>query len=215
MDLPSKENELKALYSSQFSENEFVFQSVDIRNIQKLKETFSSLSEYKIGRAAVLTGINIMSDALDTDEAIWDDILNTNLKGCFFSMCEIAKNMIKHSISGSIVNIASQHGHVGNHQRAAYCASKAGLLNLNRVLALEWANYEIRVNSVSPTWILYEKNSNILMDRVAKRNYLNNIPLNRYCAPQDIAYAIDYLLSEKSRMITGQSIIVDGGWTIK
>ena len=215
MDLPSRQKEVKSMYNSLCLGREFVFRDLDIRNIQELKETFESLSNYAFNGAVLLAGINILTDAIDVDEATWDSILDTNLKGCFFAMCEVAKNMIVHDISGSIVNISSQHGYVGNHQRAAYCASKAALLNLNRTLALEWAEYGIRVNSVSPTWILNGSNRDFLMDRLAKRNYLNNIPLNRYCEPRDIAYALEYLMCERSSMITGQSIIIDGGWTIK
>lgn len=215
IDLPSRKQEVKSMYDSLCSGREFVFRDLDIRNIQEMNETFESLSNYAFNGAVLLAGINTLTDALDVDEAIWDSILDTNLKGCFFAMCEVAKNMIAHDTSGSIVNISSQHGYVGNHRRAAYCASKAALLNLNRTLALEWAKYGIRVNSVSPTWILNDSNSDFLMDRFAKRNYLNNIPLNRYCEPRDIAYALEYLMCEKSSMITGQSIIIDGGWTIK
>ena len=123
--------------------------------------------------------------------------------------------MIRHGISGSMVNISSQHGIVGNTQRAPYCASKAGLLNMNRVLALEWASFGIRVNAVAPTFILYSCNEELLMEKNFKKKNLREIPLNRYCTAEDVAGAVDFLFSDKSRMMTGQSMVLDGGWTIK
>lgn len=190
---------------------------LDVTNISEIENLFFNISENKmiISEVIYVAGINYLLDAINMTEEIWDKVLSVNLKGCFFVMKEAAKNMIVNDIKGSMVNISSQHGVVGNEQRAAYCASKAGIINLNKALAIEWAQYNIRVNSVSPTFILYDKNRDLLMSEKFKRNFLKNIPLRSYCNSRDVANAIRFLLSEENQMITGHNLVVDGGWTIK
>lgn len=191
--------------------------ALDVSNIKNIQEVFDKINkkELQIEALVYIPGKNYLCEAISVTEEIWDDIINVNLKGCFFVMQEVGKNMICHETKGSIVNISSQHGVVGNINRAPYCSSKAGLLNLNKVLSLEWSKFGIRVNSVSPTFIIYEKNYDFLMSSYSKREYLKNIPLHSYCEPKDITNAIRFLLSEDSKMITGHNLVVDGGWTIK
>lgn len=180
----------------------------DIKKIfKKIESDFSSI-DILVNNA----GINILVPALETDEEIWDEVLNINLKGAFFSMQQAARIMIKNN-GGNIVNIASQHGIVGNKNRAPYCSSKAGLINLTKALAYEWANYNIRVNSISPTFILNDLNKEYLLEKSQRKQYLNNIPLRKYCIPQDVAYSVLYLISPHSGMITGHNLVIDGGWT--
>lgn len=190
---------------------------LDVKNIREIEDLFQKFNreDVKIEELIYIAGINYLCEAVQTTEAIWDEVNAINLKGCFFVMKEAGKNMILHNVKGRIVNIASQHGMVGNLNRAAYCASKAGLINLNKVLALEWAPYGIRVNSVSPTFILYNKNEEFFMNAMAKKEYLKNIPMKRYCNAQDVSNAISFLLAEENEMITGHNLVVDGGWTIK
>ena len=190
---------------------------LDVLNIKEIETLFCKISESRIIISEVIyvAGINYLVDAIDMSEEIWDKVISVNLKGCFFVMKEAAKNMIVNDVEGSMVNISSQHGVVGNIQRAPYCASKAGIINLNKSLAIEWAQYNIRVNSVSPTFILYDKNKNLLMSDKFKRSYLRNIPLRSYCSSKDVVSAINFLLSKENKMITGHNLVVDGGWTIK
>lgn len=190
---------------------------LDVTNIREIERLFFYISENKmiISEVIYVAGINYLLDAINMTEEIWDKVLSVNLKGCFFVMKEAAKNMIVNDIKGSMVNISSQHGIVGNEQRAAYCASKAGIINLNKALAIEWSQYNIRVNSVSPTFILYDKNRDLLMSEKFKRSFLKNIPLRSYCNSRDVVNAIKFLLSEENQMITGHNLVVDGGWTIK
>ena len=110
----------------------------------------------EFGRIDVLVnnaGVNIPRDALEITEEDWDRVLDVNLKGLFFLSQRVAREMIAGG-GGKIVNIASQNGVVGYYRRAAYCSSKAGVVNLTRVLALEWARHKINVNAVGPTFIL-------------------------------------------------------------
>ena len=184
----------------------------DVKQIKALGEHISE-NEIEIGVLYYLPGINILTPALKETEENWDRIQNVNIKGFFFVSQMAAGNMMMHG-GGNIIGIASQHGVVANVDRAAYCASKAAMIHLAKELSLEWAKYGIRVNTVSPTMILSEKNENILNSPHARKDYLSRIPLRQYARPEDVSDAAIFLSSAGARMITGQNLIVDGGWTI-
>ncbi len=216
VDLENKRSDIEKL-CEKIDDFDYSIELLDVRNISEIKNLFDRLNEnnVKIKKCLYLAGINILKSFEELNEDDWDNVLDTNLKGAFFFIQEAAKNMIINQIEGSIVNISSQHGLVGNISRAAYCASKAGIINMNRSLALELSKYQIRINSISPGFILYEKNRDFLLSSINKKKYLSNVPLGRYCNAEDIADSIDFLLSNKSKMITGQTIVVDGGYTVK
>lgn len=162
MDLPEKVNLLKQRIGD--SDGQIIFLSLDVTDLKAVKDVFAALKDCIVEELVYLVGINAFVEALDMTEEVWDRVMDTNLKGCFFVMQETAKNMIRHGIAGRMVNITSQHAFVGNTERAAYCASKTAMLGLNRVLALEWAPFGIRINSVAPTWIAYPCNEALLMN---------------------------------------------------
>lgn len=186
-----------------------ITETKDIRKkIIGLKEPFN-----KIDILVNNAGINIIKDSLELSEEEWDKVVDINLKGTFFMTQEVAKNMIVNNTCGSIINIASQHGVVGNINRAAYCASKAGIINLSKALSYEWVKYGIRINCVSPTYVETDNNREYLSSSKGKRDYLNKIPMKKYAKPEDIAKACVFLSDADSRLITGQNIIIDGGYT--
>lgn len=187
---------------------------LDIRNENSIEHFRKCIEgKYRIDSLFYLAGINMLVPALELSSEMWDRIVEINLKGFFLMAQCIAKSMILNQ-GGSIIGIASQHGVVANTNRAAYCASKAGMIHLAKELAYEWAKYGIRVNTISPTMILSEKNKDILEGPRAKREYLGKIPLKKYATPKDISDAAIFLNSEKAGMITGENLIIDGGWTI-
>ena len=159
-----------------------------------------------------IAGMNFLEKAVDVEEDVWDYLMDLNLKGSFFLTQQVARDSLLDR-GGNVIFIASQHAVVGNHMRAAYCASKSGLLGLMRVLALEWAAFGVRVNTVSPTYILNDKNRDVLCNANYKRKYLQHIPLKRYARPEDVANAILFLSSDQASMITGHNLMVDGGYT--
>jgi 2-dehydro-3-deoxy-D-gluconate 5-dehydrogenase len=157
-------------------------------------------------------GVNVPREALDITEEDWDRVLDVNLKGLFFLSQRVARQMIATG-GGKIVNIASQNGVVGYYRRAAYCSSKAGVVNLTRVLALEWARHNIRVNAVAPTFILTPLTQSTFDDPLLGEDLLKRIPLGRVGQPEDVVGAVVFLASPAADMITGHTLLVDGGWT--
>jgi 2-deoxy-D-gluconate 3-dehydrogenase len=158
-------------------------------------------------------GVNIPKDALEVTEQDWDRVVDVNLKGVFFLSQRVGREMVKRGAGGKIVNIASQNGVVGYYKRAAYCSSKAGLVNLTRVLALEWAKYRINVNAVGPTFILTPLTQSTFDDPVLREDLLKRIPLGRVGQPEDVVGAVVFLASPAADLVTGHTLLVDGGWT--
>jgi 2-deoxy-D-gluconate 3-dehydrogenase len=168
-----------------------------------------------LGRIDILVnnaGVNVPREALEVSEEDWDRVLDVNLKGLFFLSQRVARRMIPAG-GGKIVNIASQNGVVGYYRRAAYCASKAGAINLTRVLALEWAKHRINVNAVAPTFILTPLTQSTFDDPALRDDLLRRIPLGRVGQPEDVVGAVVFLASPAADLITGHTLLVDGGWT--
>ncbi len=170
------------------------------------------------GRIDILVnnaGVNVRKMAFDVAEADWDATVDVNLKGVFFMAQAVGRKMRDQSPSGGcIINMSSQMGLVGYYERAAYCASKAGVVNLSRVLAIEWADDGIRVNSVCPTFVetpltrpMFENNPAFTEDVL--RRILNH----RLATPEEVAAAVVFLASPGAAMVNGHALVVDGGWT--
>jgi NAD(P)-dependent dehydrogenase (short-subunit alcohol dehydrogenase family) len=161
-------------------------------------------------------GIGRNIPALDTSAAIFRHVLDVNLVGSFIVAREAAKAMHGHgrgSIGGSIVNLASISGVTGNEGRAAYGASKGGVVVLTKVLAVEFAPLGVRVNAIAPGPIETPMVAAMLSD-ADRAEWLDRLPQRRYGAPSEIASAALFLLdAAKSGYITGQTICVDGGFS--
>ena len=142
------------------------------------------------------------------DEEAWDKVMNTNLKGVFLVTKATVKTMIKQG-KGSIINISSVVGLMGNAGQANYAASKAGLLGFTKSVAKEYGKKGIRVNAVAPGFICSDMTA-VLADSV-KEQMLSQVPLNRFGQARDVANAVVFLASDKASYITGQVITVDGG----
>jgi 2-deoxy-D-gluconate 3-dehydrogenase len=158
-------------------------------------------------------GTNIPQDSLDVTEDAWDTILNINLKAAFFLSQAIGRVMIDQGRGGRIINISSQTGSVALAKRAAYCASKAGLNLITKVLAMDWATHEILVNAVAPTFIETEMTKPFLADAEFRQYALAKNMLKRFGTPDDVAGAVLYLASPAANLVTGHILYVDAGWT--
>lgn len=156
-------------------------------------------------------GINIQADALDVTEEQWDKILDTNLKGSFFCCQAVAKKMVPRK-EGKIINITSTMSMVGFYRRAAYCSSKGGLNQLTKVLAIEWAPYNVKINCVAPTFLKTPFTEPMFKDRDFYEEVIRRIPLGKVGSPEDVNGAILYLVSDSADFVTGSTVLVDGGW---
>lgn len=114
---------------------------------------------------------------------------------------------------GKVINIVSQMAFVGYYKRSPYCASKGGAVQLTKALAVEWADYNIKVNAVAPTFIQTEMTGKMFEDREFYRDVLSRIPLRTLSKPEDVTGAVLFLASDMANFITGETIKVDGGWT--
>ena len=157
-------------------------------------------------------GLNIPPSVFDVDEASWDSVIDTNLKGTFFAT-QAAAAMVARDEGGRIINVASQAGVVGIEERSAYGASKSGVILLSKVLAIGLAQHEITVNAVAPTFIATELTRSTLENPEWRERILSRIPLGRVGEVEDVVAATVYLASPAAAMVTGHTLLVDGGWT--
>jgi NAD(P)-dependent dehydrogenase (short-subunit alcohol dehydrogenase family) len=143
----------------------------------------------------------------------WDDIINTNLRGTFFLSQRFGRHCLERRRAGSIVSLASTHGVIGIANRSVYGISKAGVSHLTRMLAIEWAEHDIRVNAIAPTTVLTPSREQMLSDPKVRAAMLERIPTRRFATMEEVAAAVLYLASPAAASITGHTLLVDGGLT--
>lgn len=157
-------------------------------------------------------GISILESALETSQEAWDATMAVNLRAPMLLSQVLAPRMMEAG-GGRIIMMSSQAGIIGLHNHAAYCASKAGLINLTRVLALEWSGSGLTVNAIAPTVIMTPMAEQAWADPVARQAMLERIPRGRFGYPLDVSGAVLFLASPAADLITGHTLVVDGGYT--
>ncbi|SCP97424.1 GolD/DthD family dehydrogenase [Anaerobium acetethylicum] len=159
-------------------------------------------------------GIVALDDAEVISESMWDKTMEINLKSTFMMAQAVGKYLIDNKRPGSIVNMASQAGVIALDKHVAYCASKGAIIAMTKVMALEWGEYGIRVNCVSPTVVLTELGKKAWGGPVGDA-FKQEMPSKRFAEPDEIAGTIAFLCSGAAGMITGHNLLIDGGFTIK
>ena len=159
-------------------------------------------------------GTNRPKTMLETTEDDFDAVLDLNLRAAYFVAQAVTDKMLAAKIPGSVINISSQMGHVGGPLRTVYCSSKWAIEGLTKSLAMELGSHGIRVNSIAPTFIETPLAKEMLKDPAFREAVLSKIKLGRTGQVEDLMGAIVFLASDAAAMITGASLLVDGGWTI-
>lgn len=184
---------------------------LDITGTARVAETLATLPGFDI--LVNSAGLARHQPFLDVSEANFDAVMAVNLRATFFISQQVVRRMKESQISGSIIHISSQMGHVGGPKRSVYCASKFALEGLTKTMALELGEWGIRVNTLCPTFIATELSQANLADPEFSRYVLDNIKLKRLGTLEDIMGPVVFLASPASALITGTSLMVDGGWT--
>jgi NAD(P)-dependent dehydrogenase (short-subunit alcohol dehydrogenase family) len=168
------------------------------------------------GRVDVLVnnaGINPIFRGIErTSLADWQSIIDINLTGTFLCCKHVGVAMLEQG-NGSIINITSVAGHVGLLRSVPYCASKGGVEMLTRALALDWAKRGVRVNTLAPGWVDTDLTHGLLEHDVHGKRLLDHTPMGRFATAGDMVGAAVFLASDASAYMTGQSLLIDGGWT--
>jgi len=184
---------------------------MDVADIAQMQQVLDGLGNFDI--MVNSAGIAKHSPALDTELANFDAVMGVNLRGAYFLSQTIARQMIAAGTGGSIINISSQMAHVGGVERSVYCASKFGVEGFTRAMAIEWGQYGVRINTVCPTFVRTALTQSTFDDPEKRAWIMNKIKLGRVAEVEDIMGSVVFLASDAAAMITGTSLLVDGGWT--
>ncbi len=158
-------------------------------------------------------GTNRPRDFLDVTEGDYDAITSLNLRAAFFVAQAVARRMAEAGRKGSVIHISSQMGHVGGARRTVYCTTKHGIEGLTKAMAIDLAPKGIRVNSIGPTFIETPLTAPFWQDKAFLADTLRRIKLGRLGQVEDLMGAVVFLASDAAALITGSTIVVDGGWT--
>ncbi|MBC1448899.1 D-threitol dehydrogenase [Listeria welshimeri] len=188
---------------------------VDITKKENIENVVAEIKKVypKIDILANSAGVALLEKAEDLPEEYWDKTMELNLKGSFLMAQIIGREMIATG-GGKIVNMASQASVIALDKHVAYCASKAAIVSMTQVLAMEWAPYNINVNAISPTVILTELGKKAWAGQVGE-DMKKLIPAGRFGYPEEVAACALFLVSDAASLITGENLIIDGGYTIK
>jgi NAD(P)-dependent dehydrogenase (short-subunit alcohol dehydrogenase family) len=190
---------------------------MDLTKLDQITRAVDTAAAH-FGRLDILVnnaGLANVSPAEETTEADFDAMLAINLKGAFFAAQAAARVMIGQK-SGTIINLSSQAGFVALPGVSVYCVTKAALAHLTKCLAIEWGKHNITVNAVAPTFIATPGNEEFLADPARRADVIERIAaLHRIGHPMDVAGAVVFLASPAASLITGHTLLIDGGWTAR
>jgi len=185
----------------------------DITKDAQIEEAFSTISRKSEGGLILVNaaGVQLRKPALEVSEEEWDGLISVNLKAVFFC-CQAAGRFMKNRGGGKIISLTSLTAVIGLPYLSVYGASKGGVSQLTKALAVEWAPLGIYVNAIAPGRIQTPMTEQIFKDEVIRDSFLRLIPMNRAGLPEDVSGAAVFLASDASNYMTGQTLFIDGGW---
>ena len=185
--------------------------TLDVSDLGAVREFFDTRSAFHV--VVNNAGTNRPMAMTQVTEADFDAVLDLNVKSAFFVAQAAAQRMIAEKVAGSLIHIGSQMGHVGGINRSLYCASKWAIEGMNKAFALDLAAHRIRSNTIAPTFIETPLTQPYFADEAFRASVLAKIKLGRLGQVQDLMGAIVFLASDASALMTGSSMLIDGGWT--
>ena len=184
---------------------------LDITDLDVVKTQLSAIEPFDI--MVNSAGLARHSPALETDPSDYDAVMDVNVRAAYFLSVGAAHGMRQAGRGGSIINISSQMAHVGGIDRAVYAASKHAVEGMTKSMAIEWGQYEIRVNTICPTFIKTPLTEQTFSNPERVAWIQSKLKLPRIGEVEDIMGAVVFLASDASALITGSSLLIDGGWT--
>ena len=187
----------------------------DITNTAEIDNVIQAVSN-RFGKIDILcniAGLGHSDNAENITEKDWQKVVSVNMTALFFMAQRVGRYMINQKTGGKIINMASQAGIVGLDLHACYGATKAAVINITKTLANEWGKYKINVNAISPTVVLTPMSREAWKGEKGEE-FMKKIPIGRFGTMEEIAACCVYLASDASNLITGENIVMDGGFTI-
>ena len=184
---------------------------LDISDIETTQESIANNGPFDILVNSAGLGRHAPSQYTTVED--FDEVMNVNLRGAYFVTQAVANGLIISNMPGSLINVSSQMGHVGGIDRAVYSASKHAVEGFTKAMAIEWGPYNIRVNTICPTFIRTPLTQSTFNNPKHRSWIEEKIKLGRVGKVEDIMGAVVFLASDASAMVTGSALMVDGGWT--
>jgi NAD(P)-dependent dehydrogenase (short-subunit alcohol dehydrogenase family) len=184
---------------------------IDVTDLEAVRAWIAAVAPFDI--LFNNAGTNRPAPFIEVSVEDFDFVFELNVRAAFFVAQAVARRLVAAGRPGSIINVSSQMGHVGSARRSVYCASKHALEGLTKAMAIELAPHRIRVNTLSPTFVETPMTRPFFENEAFRRDVLSRIKLGRLGQVEDLTGAVVFLASEASALMTGASLVIDGGWT--
>ena len=185
--------------------------ALDVSDLDSMTATLGALGRFDV--LVNSAGMARHGPAADTEAADFDAVMAVNLRGAYFLSQQIANQMIAAGTGGSIINISSQMAHVGGIERSVYCASKSAVEGFTKAMAIEWGPHQVRINTICPTFVRTALTESTFQNPERRAWIEEKIKLGRVGEVEDMMGGVVFLASDAAALITGTSLLIDGGWT--